>query len=81
MSEYNMDKADILVSELRVIKYIDGDGDLRTIDLSQGQGGSELEDSERADLIEWVQAFGLAPKVMAVIASLTDEDDEGDESA
>lgn len=80
MTEFNEDTANILVSELRVIKFIDGDGDLRTVDLSQGQGGSELEDSERADLVEWAQSFGLAPKVMAVIASLAD-DDEGGESA
>ncbi|NGX06437.1 MULTISPECIES: hypothetical protein [Mycobacteroides] len=78
MSEYDANEANILVSELRVIKFINSEGDLHTIDLSQGQGGSELEDCERADLIEWAQSFGLAPKVMAVIASLTDE---GGESA
>ncbi|MGH3953518.1 MAG: hypothetical protein ACRDTI_05730 [Mycobacterium sp.] len=76
MSEYDEGEANMLVSELRVIKFIDGEGDLHTVDLSQGQGASELEDSERADLIEWAQSFGLAPKVMAVIALLTDGDGE-----
>ncbi|SIL72755.1 hypothetical protein [Mycobacteroides abscessus] len=78
MTDYDDDGRNIMVAELRIIKFIDDEGALHMVDLSQGAGGAELEDHDRADLVEWAQSFGLAPKVMSVIASMTDGDDEDD---
>lgn len=62
------DVANILVGELRVIQYIDADGSLNTVDMSQGNGGAELSDEMYEHLIGWAQGFALAPKVAAILA-------------
>lgn len=77
MSEFD-DESNIMVSELRIIKYIDGDGDLHVVDLSQAAGGDELDEPEYLSLIEWARAYILADNVMSIIASRTEDygDDE-----
>lgn len=61
------DEGNLMVAELRIIQYIDPDGTLNTVDLSQGAGGAELEDKEYADLIDWARAFSLSGKVAAIL--------------
>ncbi|ALY07423.1 hypothetical protein SEA_MKALIMITINIS3_103 [Mycobacterium phage MkaliMitinis3] len=62
------DQGNIMVAELRIVQYIDGDGTLNTVDLSQGPGGAELEDEAYSQLLDWAHAFTLAPKVAAILA-------------
>ncbi|ASR87136.1 hypothetical protein J4T94_gp080 [Mycobacterium phage Krypton555] len=62
------DDGNLLVAELRIIQYIDADGNLNTVDFSQGAGGVELEENDYAKLLDWARAFVLAPKVAAILA-------------
>lgn len=69
MSEYHPDDdRNIMVNELRVIEYIDPDGKLNTVDLSQATGGVELEEQAYLNLIGWAFSFAIAPKVSAILA-------------
>lgn len=61
------DKRNIMVNELRIIEYIDPDGALNTVDLSQATGGAELEEQAYMNLVAWALAFSLAPKVAAIL--------------
>ncbi|AGT13101.1 hypothetical protein CROSSROADS_103 [Mycobacterium phage Crossroads] len=63
------DQGNIMVGELRIVQYIDGDGVLSTVDLSQGPGGAELEEEAYSQLLDWAHAFTLAPKVAAILAN------------
>ncbi|WP_207760579.1 hypothetical protein [Mycolicibacterium sphagni] len=66
------DKGNILVGELRIIQYVDPDGNLNTVDFSQGHGGAELTEDQYSKLIDWAHAFNLAPKVAAILAGSSD---------
>lgn len=57
-----------MVGELRIIQYVDSDGTLVTVDMSQGAGGAELPEEDYSKLIDWAHAFALAPKVAAILA-------------
>lgn len=63
-----IDGVNILVGELRIMQYVDADGVLHTVDLSESNGGAELAEEQYEHLIGWAQAFALAPKVAAVLA-------------
>ncbi|UJQ87107.1 hypothetical protein SEA_VETRIX_101 [Mycobacterium phage Vetrix] len=62
------DQSNIMVAELRIVQYIDSEGTLNTVDLSQGPGGAELEEQAYSQLLDWGHAFALAPKVAAILA-------------
>lgn len=69
LSEYDPDDArNIMVNELRIIEFVDPDGGLHTVDMSQSTGGAEMPESVYMDMIGWALAFGLAGKVAAVLA-------------
>lgn len=70
------DERNIMLRELRIIEYIDPDGGLHTVDLSQGTGGDELLESDYADMVAWAAAYGIASKVAAILAG--DESDYDD---
>lgn len=63
------DGVDILVGELRIMQYVDSDGVLHTVDMSESNGGAELSEEMYEHLIGWAQAFALAPKVAAILES------------
>ncbi|ADL71060.1 hypothetical protein SEQ_HALENA_97 [Mycobacterium phage Halena] len=63
------DQGNLMVAELRIVQYIDSEGTLNTVDLSQGPGGKELAEEEYSQLIDWAQAFTIAPKVAAILAA------------
>lgn len=67
------DEANVLVGELRIVQYIDSDGVVHTLDLSESNGGAELSEEMYEHLIGWASAFALAPKVAAILASVDDE--------
>ena len=68
MVEYEPDdERNIMVRELRVVEYIDADGGLNTVDLSQGTNGAELDESDYMDMVGWATAYGLASKLAAII--------------
>lgn len=70
MADYEPDdERNILVRELRIIEFLDGNGEAHTVDLSQGTNGAELDESEYADMVAWAQAYGLAGKVAAILES------------
>ena len=78
MSEYHPDdERNIMVNELRVIEFIDKDGQLNTVDLSQASGGEELVEKSYLNVIMWALAFALAPKVAAVLAGMDADADGG----
>lgn len=64
-----LDDSDLLVGELHVLQYVDSNGVLSTVDLSQGPGGEELSETMYEHLIGWAQGFALAPKVAAILAA------------
>lgn len=74
MADYEPDdERNILVRELRVIEFLDGEGDPHTVDLSQGLNGAELEESDYMDMVAWALAYGLAEKVAAILESRAEE--------
>ncbi|WP_195167166.1 hypothetical protein [Mycobacteroides abscessus] len=79
MTEIDPNEANFMVSEVRIIKYVDPSGELHTVDMSRGAGGSELDEAEYLSLLEWGRAWVLAARVMSIIAAETEdiEDEDG----
>lgn len=78
VAEYGSDVRQLKLNELRVIEYMDADGEIRVVDLSQDNAGGEINPAKQLELIEWARASVTAPMVLAMVQALAidDEDDE-----
>lgn len=68
-----IDQNEILVSELRIVQTLDGNGDIHVYDVSQSSDGSELEPSKALELIEWARASVLAPMIYGMMQTFGEE--------
>lgn len=67
------DAGNLLTRELRIIEFVDPEGDLNTVDLSQSTGGEELSESDYLDMAMWAFAYAIASRVAAVLVSREDD--------
>lgn len=69
----------VVLNVLRVVEYMDADGDISVQDLSYTSDDSPITPSAAASLIAWANAFNLFPMIAPMIHDYVYEGDEEDE--
>lgn len=66
----------VILNELHVIEFMDPDGEIRWVDMSKANDGSDLICGKRFELAERAKAIEIATWALDLMTEYADEGDE-----